>query len=52
MRWAPVKSAPLIESYCNGTPLLVIAELKTWKQVEDPETGAVGFIRQDFLVKK
>ncbi len=52
MRWAPSKSAPLIESYSNGTPLLVIAELKTWRQVEDPETGAVGFIRQDFLAKK
>lgn len=52
MRWAPSKSAPLIESYRNGTPLLVIAELKDWRQVEDPETGAVGFIRKDFLAKK
>ena len=52
MRWAPSKKAQLLESYRNGTPLLVIAELKTWKQVQDPETGAVGFIRGDFLVKK
>ncbi len=52
MRWAPSKNAPLIESYRNGTPLLVIAELKDWRQVEDPETGAVGFIRKDFLAKK
>ena len=52
MRWAPSKKAPLIEAYKNGASLTVIAELKDWKQVMDEETGAVGFIRQDFLVRK
>jgi len=52
MRWAPSKKAPLIESYKNGATLTVIAELKDWRQVRDDETGAVGFIRHDFLVRK
>lgn len=52
MRWAPSKKAPLIEAYKNGASLKVIAELKDWKQVMDEETGAVGFVRQDFLVRK
>ena len=51
MRWAPNKKAELINSYKNGVELEVIAELNEWRQVRDPETGAVGFIRQDFLVR-
>lgn len=49
MRWAPHKKAELIRSYKSGVDLEVIAELKDWRQVRDPETGDVGFIRQDFL---
>lgn len=52
MRWAPNKKAPLIETYKNGATLTVIAELKDWIQVQDEETGAVGFVRHDFLVRK
>ena len=52
LRWAPNKKAQLIQSYKSGIELTVIAELKEWKQVEDPSTGAVGFIRGDFLVNK
>lgn len=52
MRWVPSKKAPLIETYKNGATLTVLAELKDWKQVQDEETGAVGFVRQDFLVRK
>jgi len=49
MRYAPSKNAPLVESFKPGEPLTVICELKTWIEVQDPETGKVGFIRQDFL---
>jgi uncharacterized protein YgiM (DUF1202 family) len=49
MRWAPAKNAPLLHSYAPGEKLVVIAELKDWRQVQDPETGWVGFIRGDFL---
>ena len=34
-----------------GETLTVLAELKTWYQVQDPETGWVGFIRADLLQK-
>ena len=49
MRWAPNKKAPLINAYAPGEKLMVIAELKEWRQVQDPATGWVGFIRADFL---
>ena len=51
MRWVPAKNAPLIQSYGSGVTLSVLCELKDWYQVEDPETGKVGFIRRDFLQK-
>ena len=51
MRWAPHKKAELISSYKSGVTLEVIAELNDWRQVRDPATGAVGFIRQDFLIR-
>ena len=51
MRWAPSKKATLIHSYSPGETLMVLAELKDWSQVQDPETGWVGFIRNDFLKK-
>ena len=51
MRWAPAKNAPLIQTYRSGETLNVLCELKDWYQVEDPETGKVGFIRRDFLQK-
>ena len=38
--------------FLNGRYAPVLAELKDWKQVQDEETGAVGFVRQDFLVRK
>jgi len=52
LRWAPFKKAQLIQAYRNGVELEVIAELKDWRQVRDPATGAVGFIRYDFLARK
>ena len=49
MRFAPSKNAPLVEAYKPGEPLLVICELKNWIEVQDQETGKVGYIRHDFL---
>ena len=51
MRWAPNEKAKLIHSYPAGDKLTVLAELKNWYQVQDPETGWVGFIRSDFLMR-
>ena len=49
MRYAPAKNSPLVESYKPGETLVVICELKDWIEVQDPETGKVGYIRHDFL---
>ena len=49
MRYAPSKNAPLVDSYKPGEPLVVICELRDWMEVQDPETGRVGYIRHDFL---
>lgn len=49
MRFAPFKNAPLVEAYKPGELLTVICELKDWIEVQDPESGKVGYIRQDFL---
>ena len=51
MRWAPSKSTEQIATYKQDDQLLVIAELKDWYQVEDPNTGAVGFMHKQFLTK-
>jgi SH3-like domain-containing protein len=51
MRWAPNAKAKLIHSYAAGEMLTVLAELKNWYQVQDPENGWVGFIRSDFLMR-
>ena len=51
MRYAPSKNAPLVDSYKPGETLQVICELKDWVEVQDPETGKVGFIRRDFLTR-
>ena len=51
MRWAPSKKATLIHAYSSGEKLMVLAELKDWSQVQDPDTGWVGFVRSDFLQK-
>ena len=49
MHWAPSDKAKLIHSYPAGETLTVLAELKNWYQVQDPETGWVGFVHADFL---
>jgi len=49
LRWAPSQETEIIANYKNGDQLNVICELKNWLQVEDPETGVVGFIMQDYV---
>ena len=51
MRFAPSKQAELISTHRTDDELLVIAEYKDWYQVEDPDTGAVGYISSKFVVK-
>lgn len=49
MRYAPSKNAPLVEAYKPGELLTVICELKNWIEVQDPESGKVGYIHQNYL---
>ena len=51
MRWAPSKSAEIMATYKANEKLLVIKELNNWYQVEDQDTGDVGFIDKQFVVK-
>ena len=49
LRWAPSKSASLIATYPANSQLLVIKETTNWFQVEDQDTGDVGFISKQFV---
>ena len=51
MRWAPSKSAEIIANYKQNDKLLVIKETNNWYQVEDQDTGDVGFISKQFTVQ-
>ena len=51
VRFAPSKQAELVSTHKDGEQLLVIAELKDWYQVENPDTGAVGYISTKFVAK-
>lgn len=51
MRFAPTKEAELMGTFRDGDQLLVIAELQDWYQVENPDTGAVGYISSKFVAK-
>ena len=51
MRWAPSKSAEVMATYKQNATLLVIKETNNWYQVEDQDTGDVGFISKQFVVQ-
>ncbi len=49
LRWLPSKNSTQIATFGGNYHLTVIAELKDWYQVEDPETGKVGFIYKSYI---
>lgn len=49
LRWVPSRNAQKITTYPGGQVVRVIAELKDWYQVEDPETGVVGFVNSSYV---
>ena len=51
LRWAPSKSAQLMATYKQNEKLLVIKDTNNWYQVEDQDTGDVGFINKQFVVQ-
>ena len=52
LRWAPTTEANRIATCKQGKELTVLAELKNWYQVQDPETGMIGFISRQYVTKK
>ena len=52
LRWAPTTEAERIATCPQGKELTVIAELKSWYQVQDPVTGMIGFISRQYVTKK
>ena len=51
LRWAPSKSTEVMATYKANEKLLVIQETNNWYKVEDQDTGNVGFISKQFVVK-
>ena len=52
LRWAPSTEAERIATCPQGKQLIVLVEMKNWYQVQDPETGMVGFISRKFVSVK
>ena len=49
LRFAPTKQAEVISTHRDNDRLIVIAELAGWYQVEDPDTGAVGYMVSQYV---
>ena len=49
LRWVPSRTANQLAKYGSGKEVRVIAELKDWYQVQDPDTGAVGFVYTSYV---
>lgn len=50
LRWAPCVEAERIATCAQGKVLVVLCELKNWLQVQDPDTGMVGFISKKYTM--
>ncbi len=49
LRWFPSKNAEVVATFGANYQLTVIAELKDWYQVRDPETGKIGFVYKSYV---
>ena len=49
LRWAPSTEAERIATCSQGKALTVIGETKNWYQVQDPQTGMIGFISRQYV---
>ena len=49
LRWAPSKSAAVMTTMYPGDTVTVLAVSKDWYQVQDQETGMVGFLNTAFI---
>ena len=51
LRFAPSKETEVMATYKANEQVTVIAELDGWYQVEDPNTGMVGYMSTQFVAK-
>lgn len=51
LRFAPSKETEVMATYKSNDQVTVIAELDGWYQVEDPNTGMVGYMSNLFVAK-
>ena len=51
MHWAPSNDSEVQATYKANDSLLVIRETPNWLQVEDQDTGDVGFINRQFVTE-
>ena len=49
LRWLPTRNSEQMATFGANYQLTVIAELKDWYQVQDPETGKVGFVYKSYI---
>lgn len=49
LRWGPSKQIAVQMRIDDGSTLHVLAHNSHWAQVQDPDTGAVGFMMRSFL---
>ena len=51
MRWIPSETGMIISQYKAGEELTVLKELDHYLQVQDPDTGDVGYIHKKFAAR-
>ena len=51
LRWYPSRNSEPLATFSGDYQLTVIAELKDWYQVKDPQSGRTGFIYKSYIVK-
>ncbi len=49
LRWAPTTKTGIVLDCHQGDQLEIISQNKTWAQVREPSSGAVGFMMLSFL---
>ena len=51
MRWVPCNIGPVIDMYLASDELIVLQEMDHYLQVQDPNTGDVGYIHKMFAAR-
>ena len=51
MRWIPSETGMIVAQYKATEELIVLKDMKNYLQVQDPDTGDVGYIHRKFAVR-